>query len=295
MEQQKQNKKIRRYPPKMDIIFQAIFGEVGSENITKDFLEKILKRKIEKISLDKNPILRRELKDDKLGVLDVVTELDGKEKCNIELQLIDKNNIIERMLYYWSKMYTRQIKAGDDYNKLEKTIVILIADFNIKGLEEVEYHSTWKIIETNSVKKLILTDKFELDIIELSKIKGRENEKDQLLDWLIFLENPESERVARKMEENENLKEAVEKLDRISEDEKMQRIIELREKAIRDEHAIYAKGVDDGIEKGFEEGKNKGAKEEKLQIAKNMLKEKASIEFIIKVTGLTKEEIEKLV
>ena len=286
MEQQKQNEKIRRYPPKMDIIFQAIFGEVGSENITKDFLEKILKRKIEKISLDKNPILRRELKDDKLGVLDIVTELDGKEKCNIEMQLIDKNNIIERMLYYWSKMYTRQIKAGEDYDKLEKTIVILIADFNIKGLEEVEYHSTWKIIETNSVKKLILTDKFELDIIELSKIKGRENEKDQLLDWLVFLENPESERVARKMEENENLKEAVEKLDRISEDEKMQRIIELREKAIRDEHAIYAKGVDDGVEKG--------AREEKIKIAKKLLKAKVGMEVIIETTGLTKEEIEKL-
>ena len=283
MEQQKQNKKIKRYPPKMDIIFQAIFGEVGSENITKDFLEKILKRKIEKISLDKNPILRRELKDDKLGVLDIITELDGKEKCNIEMQLIDKNNIIERMLYYWSKMYTRQIKAGDDYNKLEKTIVILIADFNIKGLEEVEYHSTWKIIETNSVKKLILTDKFELDIIELLKIKGRENEKDQLLDWLIFLENPESERVTRKMKENENLKEAVEKLDRISEDEKMQRIIELREKAIRDEHAIYAKGVDDGIEKGI------------MKIAKSMLKKGMNVLDIIEITGLTKEEIEKLI
>ena len=35
-----------------------------------------------------------------------------------------------------------------------------------------------------------------------------------------------------KMEENENLKDAVEKLNKISEDEKMQRIIELREKAI---------------------------------------------------------------
>jgi len=287
MEQQKQNKKIKRYSPKMDIIFQAIFGEVGSENITKDFLEKILKRKIEKISLDKNPILRRELKDDKLGVLDIVTELDGKEKCNIEMQLIDKNNIIERMLYYWSKMYTRQIKAGEDYDKLEKTIVILIADFNIKGLEKVEYHSTWKIIEANSVKKLILTDKFELDIIELSKIKGRENEKDQLLDWLVFLENPESERVTRKMEENKNLKEAVEKLDRISEDEKMQRIIELREKAIRDEHAIYAKGVDDGLEKG--------AREKQIEIAKKLLKAKVEMEVIIETTGLTKEEIEKLV
>ena len=287
MEQQKQNKKIKRYSPKMDIIFQAIFGEVGSENITKDFLEKILKRKIEKISLDKNPILRRELKDDKLGVLDIVTELDGKEKCNIEMQLIDKNNIIERMLYYWSKMYTRQIKAGEDYDKLEKTIVILIADFNINGLEKVEYHSTWKIIEANSVKKLILTDKFELDIIELSKIKGRENEKDQLLDWLVFLENPESERVTRKMEENKNLKEAVEKLDRISEDEKMQRIIELREKAIRDEHAIYAKGVDDGLEKG--------AREKQIEIAKKLLKAKVEMEVINETTGRTKEEIEKLV
>ena len=98
----------------------------------------------------------------------------------------------------------------------------------------------------------------------------------------MFLENPESERVARRMEENENLKEAVEKLDRISEDEKMQRIIELREKAIRDEHAIYAKGVDDGIEKGTK------------QIAKNLLKADVEIEVIIKATGLTKEEIEKL-
>ena len=85
------------------------------------------------------------------------------------------------------------------------------------------------------------------------------------------------------MEENKNLKEAVEKLDKISEDEKMQRIIELREKARRDEHAIYSKGVDDGIE------------EEKIQIAKNMLKEKVSIEFIIKVTGLTRKEIEELI
>ena len=139
-----------------------------------------------------------------------------------------------------------------------------------------------------------MTDKFELDIIELSKINGRENEKDQLLDWLIFLENPESERVTRKMEENENLKEAVEKLDRISEDEKMQRIIELREKAIRDEHAIYDKGLDDGIEKGIQKGKEKGAREKQIEIAKSMLKENMDIEIIIKITGLTKEEIEKL-
>ena len=203
-------------------------------------------------------------------------------------------------------MYTKQLKAGEYYDKLEKTIVILISDFSIKGLEELGYHSTWKIMETENSKKLILTDKFEIDIIELSKIKGKENEKDQLLDWLMFLENPESERVIRKMEENENLKEAVEKLDYINSDEHKQRIIELREKAIRDERAIYLQGIEDGEERGKIEGrlegkiegkiegKLEGAKEKQIEIAKNMLKENISIEVIFKITGLTKEEIEKL-
>ena len=62
--------------PKLDVVFQALFGEVGSERITKNFLETILNKKIEKIDLSKNPILRREFKDDKLGVLDILAELD---------------------------------------------------------------------------------------------------------------------------------------------------------------------------------------------------------------------------
>ena len=143
-----------------------------------------------------------------------------------------------------------------------------------------------------------MTDKFEVDIIELSKIKGKEDEQDQLLDWLVFLENPESERVVQKMQENENLKEAVEKLDRISEDERMQRIVDLREKAIMDEKAIYRKGIKDGRAEGEAKGKiagkAEGAKEEKIQIAKNLLKLNVEIETIIEATGLTKEEIEKL-
>ena len=72
--------------PKLDVVFQALFGEEGSESFTKDFLEKILKRKIESIDLSKNVVLRREVQNDKLGVLDVLAQLDGNEQCNIEMQ-----------------------------------------------------------------------------------------------------------------------------------------------------------------------------------------------------------------
>ena len=303
-------KNIKTLSPKLDVVFQALFGEVGNESITKGFLETILERKIDSIDLSKNPILRREFKDEKLGVLDIIAKLDKNEICNIELQIVDKKNIIERILYYWSRLYSRQIKSGEDYKILQKAIVILITDFKIENLEELDYHSRWKIMEDKQGKKIILTQKLEIDIIELPKIIGKEKEQDNLLDWLYFLENPKSERVTEKMKENENLKEAVKKLDNLSEDEKMQRIADLRQKAIMDEKAIYEKGLEVGIEKGMKEGMKEGiqrgiekgiekgimegSQKEKIEIAKKMLELKIDKETIAKATGLTEQEIEKI-
>ena len=161
---------------------------------------------------------------------------------------------------------------------------------DIENLEELDYHSRWKIMEDKQGKKIILTQKLEIDIIELPKIIGKEKEQDNLLDWLYFLENPKSERVTEKMKENENLKEAVKKLDNLSEDEKMQRIADLRQKAIMDEKAIYEKGLEVGIEKGIMEGSQK----EKIEIAKKMLELKIDKETIAEATGLTEQEIEKI-
>ena len=307
-------KNVKTLSPKLDVVFQALFGEVGNESITKGFLETILERKIDSIDLSRNPILRREFKDKKLGVLDIIAKLDENEICNIELQIVDKKNIIERILYYWSRLYSRQIKSGEDYKILQKAIVILITDFKIENLEELDYHSRWKIMEDKQGKKIILTQKLEIDIIELPKIIGKEKEQDNLLDWLYFLENPKSERVTEKMKENENLKEAVKKLDNLSEDEKMQRIADLRQKAIMDEKAIYEKGLEIGIEKGIQRGMEKGMEEgiqrgmekgiekgimegsqkEKIEIAKKMLKLKIDKETIAEATGLTEQEIEKI-
>ena len=295
-------KNIKTLSPKLDVVFQALFGEVGNESITKGFLETILERKIDSIDLSRNPILRREFKDEKLGVLDIIAKLDENEICNIELQIVDKKNIIERILYYWSRLYSRQIKSGEDYKILQKAIVILITDFKIENLEELDYHSRWKIMEDKQGKKIILTQKLEIDIIELPKIIGKEKEQDNLLDWLYFLENPKSERVTEKMKENENLKEAVKKLDNLSEDEKMQRIADLRQKAIMDEKAIYEKGLEIGIEKGMKEGIQRGiekgimegSQKEKIEIAKKMLELKIDKETIAEATGLTEQEIEKI-
>ena len=268
----------RLLSPKTDIVFQVLFGEIGSEEITKEFLKAILKENITKVDLSKNPILRRMTPNDKMGILDVIVKIDDKITCNIEMQLAKRDDIIPRLLYYWSRAYMRNIHKNDDYNKLDRTIVILIAGFDVEGLEELSYYTKWQLIESEN-RKHILTDFMKVDIIELSKIYKKDvNKNDKLLDWIYFIDNPESEEVEKIMEENKGIKEAKNKLEEISNDEIMQRIADWREGAEHDKASI----------------KLTAQNETKREIAKKMLKDKIEISIIEKYTGLSKEKIKRL-
>ena len=144
--------------------------------------------------------------------------------------------------------------------------------------------------------KLILTDCLEVDIIELSKVreeynKNKENEKAQ---WIMFLDNPNSKEVKEIMEKNEEIKDAVVTVHHMSEDEKLRKLAELREKAILDEKAIKRAAQKDGFKIGHKEGIKEGIKEEKLNIAKKMKEMGLSIKDIVTATGLLKEDVEKL-
>lgn len=281
--------------PKLDIVFQILFGEVGSENITKDFLNSMLDEEIKEISLNENIILRRENINDKMGIVDVLAKINNNEYCDIEMQMTDKTNLIERLLYYWSKQYIKNIKKGNKYEELKRTIIILITNFEVKGLETLDFHSKWKIIEEKQ-RKLILTQHLEIHIIEIpKKYKKMENDKEnKLKEWLSFLENPESEEVLYYMKNNENIKSAKEKLNTLSEDERVRRLAELREKAIMDEKEAKYTGYTEGRREGREEGRKQGKEATKKEIAKKMKEEKIGTEIIVKVTGLTKEDIDKL-
>ena len=273
--------------PKLDVVFQNLFGEVGSEEITKDLLSTILDEQINEIDLNQNIVLRRRTLEDKMGVVDVLAKINNNEYCNIEMQMVDYKNSKKRTLYYWAKKYTQGIQKGNDYNDLKRTICVLIADFKVEGLDDMNFHSKWKIFNENE-RKRVLTDDFELHIIELTKIrKEKATGKDKkLLEWLSFLEDPESEEVTGYMERNKNIKQAKEKLNTLSADEEMRILAELREKAIRDEISLKKGSYNEGLAEGLIQ-KNK-------ENAKKMKEEGINIETIIKITNLTKQEIEKL-
>lgn len=48
------------------------------------------------------------------------------------------------------------------------------------------------------------------------------------------------------------------------------------------------------MEKGIEKGRTEGAMNRNMEIARNLLAEKMEIKSIVKITGLSEEEIRKL-
>ena len=67
--------------------------------------------------------------EDKFSRLDVKALTSNKEIINIEIQLKNEYNMIQRSLYYWSKLYEEQLSEGDRYDKLSRTVCINILDF----------------------------------------------------------------------------------------------------------------------------------------------------------------------
>lgn len=208
------------------------------------------------------------------------------------MQIIDRKNIEKRLLFYWGKMYNMSITSGKDYDKLEKCIVILISDYELKSLNEIKkYMTKWNLREED-YSNFVLTDVLEIYIIELPKFeKYQENSNSELDIWLKFMNNPE---VLDMKEASPEVNKAKEVLEEISNDERERYLAELREKYIMDQKAIEDAGYDKGVEAGIQQGIELGQKSKTLIIAKKMKEKNIDINTISQITGLTIKEIQNL-
>lgn len=293
-----ETKKVDRLPITDDYIFKRVFAFEGNESALKDLLEAILKKDIKTVTI-KNPEIIPYEKDEKRGLLDIKAETDDGTILDIEMQMEDEKNTDERGTQYLGKMITEQLKKGDKYKKLKKSIVIFITNYNF--LKRNSYHSVGKMKFEETLKEeyvdmgyekeeQIASKYIEFHYIELPKYKRKEPSKFTKLDqWMcIFTQNEEGIEMAEK--ENKEIKRAIDTLDFISEDpkerERHNSIVMAEYNRLTSEHNFFEAGVEEGIEKGKKEGV--------LKTAKAMLKRNMPIETIMEITELTKEEIEKL-
>ncbi|MFJ8219902.1 Rpn family recombination-promoting nuclease/putative transposase [Bacillus cereus] len=283
---------------RVDFAFKRLFGVEGNEDILIGFLNAVLQSSLDEeiisLHLD-DPHLPREQKDDKLSILDLRATLNNGIKLNIEIQVRDKKDMIERSLFYWSGMYYSQMTQGMKYTELRPTICINIVDF-ILFPEEEDFHNVGAVM--NKKTKHVLTENMQVHFLEIPKvIQEWQGERmnpweDSLARWLLLFPAYEDERLttileAIAMEKDPVLKRAIEDWERLSSDKDFLRLYEAREKAIKDRMSE----IETAEEKAAKNAAKEARIETKIKVIHNLISLGVPIEKVAEATELSVEEV----
>ena len=171
---------------------------------------------------------------------------------------------------------------------MKEVVVICILNYEMTGRKE---YITEGVIVENKYRKYIVIDGVKYYFIELPKYRKEVKEpKNKLEEWLAFIDYERKEVLEMAVKNNELVKKAKFTYEYLTGDEAQKRLQYLREKAERDEAAAKYYGIEIGRKEGEAIGKAKG----KRETAKKMLKDNLNKNIIIKYTGLTEKEIDKI-
>ncbi|WP_415331602.1 Rpn family recombination-promoting nuclease/putative transposase [Clostridium perfringens] len=274
--------------PSMDFVFKRLFGAEESKDSLISLLNAIIKSDspIKDIEL-KSPDLEKQHIGDKFCRLDIKAKTDKGEIINVEIQVRDEYNMVQRTLYYWSKIYSDQLGASENYKNLARTVCINILNFKL--LDNDRYHNTYRLKELTTNEEL--TDIEEIHFIELPKSKEIKSEEvnniDSLLKWIEFIKEPESETVRILELTDESIRKAKTQLYKLSLDKKTIEQYRIREKALYDEISA----LENSREKGIKEGELKANR----KIAKNLLSKGVELKEIAKILELDEILVEKII
>lgn len=272
------------YNLKNDIIFQTFFARKGNEEFLIDFLNALLNKNIKKIEIRDEVNLERLSRDEKGGRLDLQAKVEDGTIISIEMQLRNEYNFQERTTLYGGKVISRETERGTDYEDINQVIMINILGFNLLDVED--YISKTAIVLDKHREYEVLTG-MKWYFIELPKFRKQNPDMDEKINqWLVFIDDYNKELVKVAEKKNETLKKARIEMNYLTGDAEVRRLAELREKWEMDRISA--------INHAMRVGKEEGAKEKAIQIAKEMLNESISVETIMKLTKLSKEEIEKI-
>jgi len=114
---------------------------------------------------------------DKIFKVDIVVELDDKEKCNIEMQLANTLGLSSRMGMHVAKLHASQMKKGDSYVNICKTYTlwILVFDFTKR---KGNYHTI--SLRYNETPHEEFNLDMQVHIFEVGKKVGNEKKEDKL-------------------------------------------------------------------------------------------------------------------
>lgn len=283
--------KVKRFlDPQNDAAFKKVFASPENKDLLISFLNGLLRRQDEEL-----------IKNVEHLNIEMIPHTDGTKRSALDIRCTDQRNFqyiveiqkksqtsfLQRAQHYVAGIYGRQAIEGQDYLILRPVILLSILNHKIfpNNIPYLSYHNTRELTSGECFLK-----DMAYVFVELPKFEKSESDLKTLEDyWIDFLKTaPEHDEVP------EDVPEVIQKAYHVLERFHWTNLeIEAYEQAVRaelDERDAFATAID----KGRKEGEEKGRKEEKYEIARNLLGKSVPPDLIQEVTGLTPEEIRNL-
>ena len=267
-------------PVKSDVIFRLFYADERNEEFLIGLLKSMLnlpEDDYHKIEIA-DPHLLREFESDKLAIIDVKLYTKTRKVIHIEIQLKVTPGLRKRVILYDAKLIAEQVGSGDDYEAIKKVITILITDENLIEASR-KYHHRFTLYDADAGVEF--SDILEIHTLELGKLP-KNTDDTELYDWAKFIDAETEEELVVIEQRNPTIKKAIVKLRELSADEEARSLYERREKARRDRAMEMRWARKQGVQEG------------KIETARNAFQMGMSIDDIIKLTGLVREEIERI-
>ena len=284
--------KKRYINPFTDFGFKKLFGTEFNKELLIDFLNNVLgeRERVQDLTYLNTENLGN-VETDRKAIFDLYCENEKGEKFIIELQNVKQQYFKDRSIFYSTFPIQSQAPKGrewDYYLKAVYTIGILNFSFPDQSDQE-RFLREVQLMDKET--KEVFYDKLTFIYLEMPKFRKTEDELVSQFDkWMYVLKN-----LHRLQDKPVRLQEKVfEKLFSEAEIAKLKpedmKAYEESLKVYRDNYSMIETAKNEGRQEGRQEGKN----ETKVETAIAMKKEGLSTDLIYKITGLPKEQIEKL-
>ncbi len=284
-----------------DFGFKRIFGTKPNKDLLINFLNSLFEgfQVVTDVKYQNNEHVGDVFAERK-AIFDVYCENERGEKFIVEMQNAYQKHFKDRSLFYSTFPIREQAPKGSDWDfRLDHVYTVALLNFNLQeeAFDPNDISHDVGLLDKKTSK--VFNDKLTFKYVEIAKFNKTENELETLYDkWLYVLKN-----LSRLDRQPASLKEKV--FSKLFAEAEIAKFTpsELHEyedslKSYRDvKNSIVTareEGEKNGLEKGLKQGIEQGRKQEKIEIARNLLKSGLTIDLITKTTGLSASEIDGL-
>lgn len=275
--------------PFTDFGFKRLFGEEVNKNLLQDFLNELLREEQGEI------VALEYLKNEQLGnneldrraVFDLYCTNERGEKFIVELQKTKQKFFKDRALYYATFPIREQAKKGNWDYRLKPVYLIGILDFSFDDSDGAPDKFRYDIKLTDVETQQVFHDKLTFIYLEMPKFnKSLDDLENKFEQWLYLLKHLKNFQ-QRPAKLQEKVFEQAFKTAEIAQ-------FTPTEYQAYEDSLKYYRDMKNSLDTAREEGREEGREQEKTTIAKDMKADGLPIDTIVKYTGLSKDDIEKL-